>query len=122
LSKPLELPQSKHKIKLRQILVKDERLIKSFLSDPKFQDYDEDLITVAAVIETVNGDTLSLKDKYDLITEDLTVVDSMFLMSTYKKNEISIVPELKVTCNTCGGSAETPITFRPDFFLPEFKV
>lgn len=116
------LPDSKHKIKARQIIVKDERLIKSFLENPETADYDTDLLSVAAIIETVNGNTLSLKDKYLMLTDELSIIDSMYLMTTYKKNEISIEPNLKVECKTCGESAETPITFRPDFFLPEFKL
>jgi len=122
LDKLITLPQSKHKIKARQIVVRDERLIKSFLENPETSSYDSDLLTVAAVIETVNGNVLSLKDKYLMLTEELSIIDSMHLMTVYKKNEISIEPTLEVECKTCGESAETPITFHPDFFLPEFKI
>jgi len=122
LDKLITLPESKHKIKARQIIVRDERLIKSFLENPANADFDPDLLSVAAIIETVNGNILSLKDKYIMLTDELSIIDSMHLMTLYKKNEISIEPELKVVCKTCGETAETPITFRPNFFLPEFKL
>jgi hypothetical protein len=118
--KIIEVPDSKKKINLNQLTVKDERLVDNFL-EANSDDYDVDMLTIASIINTIDEKDMSLKDKYDMLI-DLSVLDNLIIDKEYRTHEISVKPTMIVTCKNCGGKAETPITFRPDFFLPEYSV
>jgi len=118
----LVLPESGTKIKLSQMRVRDERLVERFMQQNRSEELDEDLLTIAALITSMNGKDNTLRNKYEFLTEKLSVRDNLELGKHYKKYEISIKPLLKVTCKQCGGQATTPITFRRDFFLPNYSA
>lgn len=118
---PLALPDSKDELVIHQMRVMDERLVENFASSNRGEEYDSDLLSLAALISTINGKEMTLKDKYNYLV-NLSIKDNLYLAKSYSKNEISLDPTLKVTCKNCGGMVETPLTFRPDFFLPEYSV
>lgn len=111
-------PVAKDVITFKQLIVKDERLIESYSKID--ENADDELMVLAAVIKTINGEEMNFKSKYEFIT-NMAVHDTLFLNKKYKDIEISINPIANVKCSNCGGEAQTPITFRSDFFLPEYK-
>jgi hypothetical protein len=117
----LTLPDSGDKILLHQMKVMDERLVENFKAGNRVGEYDDDLLVLSSLMTTVNDKEMTLKDKYLYLTE-LSIKDNLYLAKMYAKNEISLEPNLKVTCKQCGGVVETALTFRADFFIPEYSI
>lgn len=118
----ITLPESGHKITISQMRVKDEKLVEKFIQQNRTEEFDEDLLSIAVLITSIDGKDNTLKNKYKFLSEELGVKDNLFIGKYYKDYEISIKPMLNVTCNECGGQAHTPITFRREFFLPEYSA
>tara|TARA_R110001592_G_scaffold177358_2_gene417649 strand:+ start:5819 stop:6610 length:792 start_codon:yes stop_codon:yes gene_type:complete len=113
------LPECKATVKFEQMTVKSEKNADSYLKGNKGAD--DDMVAIAAVLTSIDDKPCSIDYKYKWLI-DLSVADIMFLTHVYHKEEISLNPMLEIECPSCGGKAETPISFRADFFLPEYKT
>lgn len=109
-----------HKYVLGQLTVRDEQLMLNYGKNNKMKDLDEDILLLSAVLRTIDGQKVNLTDKYNHIV-DLDPSSFVQLHNAYKKNEISVIPEMKVKCKACGEVVETPLNFRPEFFLPTYQ-
>ena len=116
----IKLPISGHSITISYQKVKDENAIERFKesikSNPLLTINDE-LIAVANSINTVDGKEHSLRDKYEYVL-DMIPGDYSRLETEVKKLDIGINPDIKVTCDKCGGITPVGVSFRADFFIP----
>ena len=113
------LKESSDILTFTQLTVKNEINTSEYLKkDPTA---DEDLLAIASVINTINGQPHPIKYKYTWLT-NLGVADVLYLTQYFQSVEINLNPMLSVACSKCGGLAETPISFRPEFFLPEYRT
>tara|TARA_R110001592_G_scaffold175795_1_gene415144 strand:- start:554 stop:1354 length:801 start_codon:yes stop_codon:yes gene_type:complete len=115
----VELPESKIKLTFGQMTVRTEKEADAFLKRKKTAD--DDMVAIASIITSIDNAQSYIASTYDWLIE-LGVADIMYLTNAYHKVEIGLDPILNVTCGECGGSAETPISFRADFFLPEYRT
>jgi hypothetical protein len=86
------------------------------------KDIDEDILSVALMITTINGKKLDLLDKYNyLISDELSAQGYVYIISKLRKIDCGVSSTLKVPCSKCGGISHTAVSFREEFFLPEYK-
>jgi hypothetical protein len=84
------------------------------------KDISNDIFDMSIVIDQINGENLELMDKYDYIS-NLTPQLFSQLKSKIKKWDFGIMTDLEVICNKCGGKIPVGITFREEFFIPEYN-
>jgi hypothetical protein len=84
---------------------------------------DEDTITYAYFIETINGVELSLIEKYLYLSEVLSPAEYIkFLSQIVTTFDFGVDPNIKTTCTKCGGPVEMPVMFSGEFFFPEYRI
>ena len=100
--------------------VKDEIKIQNFKNSVKksFAKYDEDTLTLTMAIDTVNGKTMTTMELYEFISNPKIYSQ---IKGYAEEFNFGISPLLNVTCNKCGGTTPTGITFREDFIIPSYK-
>jgi len=64
---------------------------------------------------------LSLADRYKYLDTELSAEQYSKLNSYLKKYWIGIDDSVTIPCRLCGGQAQVGVTFRRDFFIPEYK-
>jgi len=103
--------------------VKDERKKSKFHAsyDAILPDIDEELLSQAVNIKTIDGEEKNLLEKYNWITE-VSPTNYSQMVTEMEKFECGIKPVLNVTCKKCGGTAPVAVTFRDEFFLPRYKA
>jgi len=103
--------------------IKDEERIERFQENNKesLMRFDDETITIASMIKTINSKVPKLKEACEYIM-DLSVEDYAYLRSYIIDIDFGIDNELEVVCKSCGGRNTVQITFRPDFFLPTYKL
>lgn len=110
------------RIKYDYLKVKDELYIERFreLNRNMVEEIDSELLAMAQMIKFINGKELSLIQKYHWIIE-LNPGDYSYLKTLMEKEGMGIQPYVNVTCDSCGGTAATAVSFRSDFFVPQYK-
>lgn len=89
--------------------------------DYKDIEVDSDIVAYAFVITMINGNELSVADKYLYITEVLTPQDFVVLTDEMNnKYDIGVNTMIKTTCSKCGGRVSVPVMFSSEFFLPQY--
>ena len=83
----------------------------------EIKDIDEDILDYAANVKIEN---LGLMEKYKFIA-DLDPTDYCKLETYIKKYQIGVQNFIEIKCRNCGGMAQSGITFRTDFFIPQYK-
>jgi hypothetical protein len=75
------------------------------------------------MIQTINGKAEELLDKYSyLISDKIDPHNFAYLVSYMKKFAgCGVTNIINVKCEKCGGDSQTAISFREEFFLPEYK-
>jgi len=103
--------------------VKDERKKAKFRASfaALIPDLDEDILSQAVNIQTIDGEDLPLIDKYNWIAE-LDAKTYSKLITEMEENDCGIKPILNVVCKKCGGTAPVAVTFQDEFFLPRYKT
>lgn len=109
------------KITIFQHTVASELAVDSILTKKLIPNVDEDLLNIASVISSINGKQVDIRTAYVYL---INIQPGDFItIINYKDNyDINIKPSFTVECKNCGGEVETPLTFRPDFFLPKYSV
>lgn len=115
------LPVTGNKITFKFLKIKDEQSNLRFLKNNKrsMMNFDEEILAICKMIDTVDGEAKGMLDKYMFLTEDITPPDYSFIESHLQDVSVGLEPMIDVKCDNCGGSAETALPFRSDFFLPK---
>jgi len=102
--------------------VRDELYIDRFkeLNRNTIGEIDPELLSMAQMIKTIDGKEQSLLQKYYWITE-LHPGSYSYMKTLFEKKGMGIKPFINITCKECGGTATTAVSFRQEFFVPEFK-
>jgi hypothetical protein len=111
------------KVSTRLLSIKDESNVKNFLSRNKrsLQQFDEEILTIANLIETINDNNTSLIDKYNYIV-NMNPIDFAKIETYLEHYDMGIRPEMNVTCMNCGGTSPLAVSFRSEFFVPKAKL
>jgi hypothetical protein len=121
---PFELPVSKDKVILGYQTVANviemENLKSKSIGNPLVS-YDDDVLSTASCIVSVNEKIMSLKQKYDYLI-DLDSGDYARIATEQLDNEMGISTIIDVKCNKCGETSPAGLSFRPDFFIPKYKT
>lgn len=80
---------------------------------------DSEMITVAGMIQDVNGERMSLFDKYNYLSKDPQVYS--MIVSYLEKYGMGVLPLMNVTCDKCGGDSQLAITFHRSFMFPSYR-
>lgn len=119
LEEPIEMPGGDF-IVFKYPTIKDEMRIVNFKESVKksLSTYDDDTLSLAIWINTVNGKSLSLMEVYSYISD----VKLYSIVKGYVGEfEFGISEALTVKCNKCGGTAQVGLTFREDFIIPVYQ-
>lgn len=124
--KPLTLLNSGHVLEFDFLKIRDEQKILEFqkMIQKNLTKYDDDTITMAGMIKKIDGKNVGIGKACEFIAsledepEDYAQLNSHVL-----KLDFGIVPEIKAVCthSDCKKVNHRPISFRPEFFIPEFK-
>ena len=114
------------KITFKHLKVKDQTEISNLKNSPmvaKNPDMiDEEILIVAASINTINGETKSLLERYDFTANEIEPEDYSDITGYLEKIDIGVESLMNVTCEECGGTGQIPVNFRPEFFFPKRKL
>ena len=111
-------------IKFRFLTVGDEKENLKFLRKNRdsLMNFDEEVLALCKMVESINDKKSGMIDKYIYLTEQITPSDFSLIQSYVYDISIGLDPYMEVNCNKCGGVVETPLPFRSDFFLPKVKT
>lgn len=100
--------------------VKDENKVNQMLKMNK--QLDEDTLSMATMIKTINEEEMSLKYIYEYLN-NLSVEDYAFIKSYLEEFDIGISQIIPVTCSnqTCQEENLMEVRFQPEFFLPKYQ-
>ena len=121
--KELTLPASGNIITIKQLTIGDSKGVSSFIKARKqsLSTFDEEILNIAAQITTIDGEQQnSLLAMYNY-TSELNPSDYAYLSSYISHIDFGINNNIEVKCRKCGGDSLTGVTFRSEFFLPEYK-
>ena len=120
-NKELKL-RSGETIKLNFLTVKDSLMIERFkeMNMKLFKEIDNELLNIAEMIKEINGENLTLIEKYRFIL-DMEPGDFSYISTYIENNGMGIKPYMNATCSRCGGTGPVGITFQSSFLFPEFK-
>jgi len=105
------------------LTIGEERELYNFIENNKSKmgDLDEELLGLAFMIRSINGDELEPMDKYNYIL-DMHPGDFAQISTFITNNVVGIDPWINAKCEKCGGTSQIGITFREDFFIPKYIV
>ena len=111
---------NKDKITIRFLKVKDDIEAGRFRESAGNAEIDNEILTMACMIHTINGEVVPLYQKYLYLIEldAESFVDITSYIDTYS---IGVEPVMNVVCDNCGGTSPMGITFHPAFFVPSRK-
>lgn len=120
---PVVLPVSNDKIVLHYQTIGDTIEVENFksksLGNPLIS-YDDDILTLAVSISTINEKVLTLKQKYDYII-NMDAQDYAMLETIQSEREIGISTAISVKCDKCKEVSPAGLSFRSEFFVPKYK-
>lgn len=120
--KIIELCISKKRIKLKYLTIGEHNKLTNFKEKNKksLMGFDDELLGLAEMITEVDGDELSLIEKYNFV-ERLDSQDYVMLTNYIDKYGMGIKPYMNVTCDKCGGKSLMAVTFHRSFMLPTYN-
>lgn len=121
--KVLTLPSSKDELVVKHMTIADEQQLTNFMKshEKSLNTFDAEILDLAGQIGQIGGDVCnSLLKTYDYVSE-LDPSDFAYLTSYMEYISFGIKNSLEVKCQKCGGSTQTGVTFRSEFFLPKYK-
>lgn len=118
---PLQLLTTDDTVVIQFTTVKDENLIANFQKG-KTEKFDEDVLAMASMIKSINGSDLSLRLKYEYVT-NMNPEDYAYLYSYIQENEVGVAPVAKMECqhDDCREEISIEIRFHEEFFLPKYN-
>ncbi len=84
------------------------------------KDKDKDILSLASEIGSINGENKSLLEKYNFI-ENMDPCNYAKLNSYINKYQFGFEPNLDIECPNCKELAQIGVSFRPSFFIPEYR-
>lgn len=111
-------------VKIRYLKVRDQLEVENLKNSPLAKNFDEldgELLNIAAMIDSINGEEVSLFEKYSYVVK-IDPEDYSDIEAYIEKWNIGIEPMMTVTCKKCGGQAQVPVTFHRNFILPKRSV
>jgi len=102
--------------------VRDENKVSQILKNKTSVEYDEDILSVAAMVKSINGTEYNTKYVYDYLLS-LNPEDYAYLETYISDNEIGVSPVVSTNCQyeDCGEESLIEVRFQSDFFLPKYK-
>lgn len=121
-SRELTLPLCKSKVMFKLPNLGDEEKLEQFKNSfsKSMRDMDPEVLAVANVLTKVDGEELSLYQKYEFLV-NLFPGDYAYVESYIESFDIGIAHEMEVKCNKCGGTSPMGISFHKEFFIPRFE-
>lgn len=120
----LTLLNCKDKIRIKFMQVSDENRVAIFKESVKTSRavFDDDTIKLAAIIESINDQTQTLRTVYEYL-DRLDAEDLQYISSYIREMDFGVIPVVNATCTMpkCRGENELPITFQSEFFAPKYK-
>jgi len=109
----LTLPESKDKLKIKYVTVGDETKYDEFkrTTAKNIKDFDEDFLSYALEIDTINDESLSLLKKYEYII-NMHPLDYAYLNSFLDSITFGVKESINAKCSKCGGTAPIGVNFR----------
>jgi len=109
-------------IKINFLTIKDSLVVERFkeMNTKLFGEIDNELINIAEMIKEVNGQKLTLLEKYRFVL-DMEPGDFSYISQYIETNGMGIKPYMNVKCEKCGGTAPVGITFHSAFLFPNYK-
>lgn len=116
----LTLP-SGNTINFDYLKVEDEVKFDNFKTQNSkvLKDIDDDFLQIAICTRSINGEKMSLLEKYSWVC-NCDPGDLSCLTTYINKNSFGVIPYVDVTCESCGGVAPMGISFQPDFYIPKY--
>lgn len=116
---PLELSNGDF-IVFKYPTIKDEQRVIKFKESVKksFAKYDSDTLSLTMVIDTINGEKKSVMEMHDYVSDTKIYSQIKGYAGDF---DFGISDVLSITCNKCGGSTQTGLSFREDFFIPTYR-
>jgi hypothetical protein len=107
-------------IAFKYLTMCDEQRIQKFKSSVRtsMTKYDDDILSLAAAVETINGEKKSLIEVYNFISNVKIYSQIKGYLEAFNFGVSNV---LNVVCNKCGGVGPVGITFQSDFFLPSYQ-
>ena len=108
--------------KVRYLTVKEESKVSDFLSSYSGPEvFDEDILNLANMISKIDGQELSLLQKYSFFLSDkCSPSDFAYMESFVRHIDFGVSPIMQIKCTKCGGTSPVAISFRADFFVPQY--
>lgn len=110
------------KFTARYLTVKEENKVSNFLENYNGSEkFDEEILNLANMIENINGENLTLLQKYNFFLSDkCTPQDYAYIESFIRHIDFGVNPIMQVKCTKCGRISPVAISFRADFFVPKY--
>lgn len=118
-----ELPSSKDKIVMKFKTIEDEDKILEFINRSKnsLTTYDIELMNLAGSLDKVNGESLSLLQKYNYIVDKMDAEDFSYFVSYVDAFKFGVKDVINAVCNSCKEETPIGVSFRKEFFLPQYQ-
>jgi hypothetical protein len=112
-------------IEFSYLSVKDEDKIKEFKTAMKkgLSQYDDIDIAVAAMIKSINGNRVGIKTACEYLN-NMNPGAWAQLNSIVTKMDFGVQPVIEAKCkfHNCGEVSPVRVTFRPEFFIPNYNA
>lgn len=123
-TKQIKLLNSDNSVTISFPKVKDEHKVSQMLKANKTAavPLDEDILSLASMIKSVNGEELTLRFTYEFINS-LDAEDYAYLKSYVDDNEIGVSPVVSAICEKeeCQEENLIEVRFHSEFFLPKYQ-
>lgn len=119
---PLQLLTNEDIIVVQFPTVKEENQVNQLSNSKTAEAFDDDMLTLASMIKSINGKELSLRMKYEYVVQ-MNPEDYAFIYSYIQENDIGVAPVAKMNCQhaDCGEEISIEIRFHEEFFLPKYN-
>jgi hypothetical protein len=119
-SRKYTLPISKNEITTKYLTVGNEDMGEEFKNKYKeVLEINDEVLGVALSIAKIDSKEFTLYDNYMYLI-NMNPGDYSYLETNILKNDVGIDPIMTVKCNKCGGNSPVGVTFREDFFVPDY--
>ena len=110
------------KVSFDYLKIKDEIFIDRFkeLNSKMVGEIDDELLSMAQMIKSINGKQPTLLQKYNWII-GIEPGDYSYLKTYMEKKGMGMKPFVNIECKECGGTAPVGVSFREEFLVPEYK-
>lgn len=111
------------KIKYKYLTIGDDLYIDRFveMNSDTMMEVDSEILAIARMVTSINGDdSKTMIQKYHWIT-NMNTGDFAYMTSFFEKYGMGVKPYINAECKKCGGTSPVGISFRADFFIPDYK-